>query len=107
MSDDEEEYSYEEPKSAGVMFLPTVKEYMKLYAKNMDGNDQKAVAFFKSYESQEKVRRLQAELILLKEGQVDISACDNIVGKKRSSKYGSYEKWGSLMLVWLAEAKKF
>jgi hypothetical protein len=89
-----------------VVFLPTVEYYQKTYAGTLDDNDQKAVRLFKDYESHEKVRRLQQELIWVRDGKVKEITCDRLIGKKRRGKYSSYQGWGKLMLQWLAAVKK-
>ena len=91
-------------KSVGI--LPTLDYFQKTYAGTMDGADQKAVGVFKSYESQEKLRRLQAELIWIKDGKVTSAACDRLVGRKRKAKHGSYTRWAELMLLWITQHKK-
>lgn len=96
----------EEPTSKGVGFLPTLEYFQKTYGSTMDGADQKAIGVFKSYESQEKLRRLQNELVWVKEGKASTAACDRVIGKKRKAKYRSYEHWAELMLLWLAAHKR-
>jgi len=96
----------EEEQSRGVGVLPTLEYFQKMYAKSMDGADQKAVKVFKDYESHEKTRRLQSELMWIKDGKVSDAACNRIIGKKRKSKYTSYQRWAELMLLWLASHKK-
>lgn len=96
----------EGPGEKGVSFLPTLEYFQKTYGISMEGSDQKAVGVFKSYESQEKLRRLQNELSWIKDGKVSASACDRVVGKKRRAKYTSYQRWAQLMLLWLVQARK-
>lgn len=98
--------SYDEPSDSRIGFLPTLEYFQRIYSKSMEGADQKAAIVFKNYESQEKLRRLQNELTWIKDGKVSSSACDRIVGKKRKSKHGTYERWAQLMLLWIASAKK-
>ena len=86
--------------------LPTIIYYEKTYAKSLGGNDQKAVGVFKSFESQERLRRLQSELIAIKNGHASDKACEVAVGKKRLAKYQKYEDWAALMLLWLTTAKR-
>lgn len=86
--------------------LPTIIYYEKTYARSLGHNDQKAVGVFKSYESQERVRRLQSELVAIKNGHASEKACEVAVGKKRLAKYQKYEEWAALMLLWLTSAKR-
>ena len=99
-------YTFQEPTEKRIGFLPTLDYFQKMYSKSMEGADQKAATVFRSYESQERLRRLQNELTWIKDGKVSSSACDRLVGKKRKSKYGSYERWAQLMLLWLAQNRK-
>ena len=99
----DEELDKEPPK---ICSLPTLEDYDKSYGRSMDGNDQKAVVVFKTYETKEKVRRLQAELQWIKGGKVPADICDRIIGKKRQSKYRGYEHWAELMLLWLVAKRQ-
>lgn len=86
--------------------MPTLHYWHKTYGVSLGGQDQKAARVFRDYESQEKVRRLQTELMSIKDGRVADEILDVVLGKKRKSKYGGYEKWAALMLLWLANYKK-
>lgn len=86
--------------------LPTLIYYHKTYALSLGENDQKAVGVFKSYESHEKLRRLQNELVAVKNGHASTKACEVAIGKKRLGKYQKYEYWAELMLLWVASAKR-
>ncbi len=109
MTDSDE---HEPPESAqpesGSGFLPALEYFQKTYGKTMEGSDQKAVKVFKDYESHERVRRLQNDLMCVKEGKASKAVCDRVIGKKRKAKYTSYEKWAALMLLllWMASARK-
>lgn len=85
-----------------VRFVPSVKHYVDTYGKAFEGNDQKGAKLFREYETQEKLKRLRHELELVKNGQVEKAACENIIGKKRASKHRTYQEWARLMLLWLA-----
>ncbi len=98
--------SYSEPTEKSINILPTLDYFQKTYSRSMEGMDQKAVVAFATYESHEKVRRLQNELSWVKDGKVSGSACDRIIGKKRKGKFESYEHWAKLMLLWLATRQK-
>lgn len=86
--------------------VPTLLYYQKRYGLSCSNNDQKAVRMFKEYESMEKVRRLQAELMWVSSEQVYTPVLDNILGKTRRVKHDGYHKWGKLMLVWLAQYQR-
>ncbi|MCB0358221.1 MAG: hypothetical protein KDD44_01245 [Bdellovibrionales bacterium] len=79
---------------------------MRSYGKSFEGNDPKAVNAFKMYETDEKVRRLQTELVWLKNGRVDPKVCDAVIGRTRAVKYQSYQHWAELCLHWLSSAKR-
>lgn len=96
----------EEQANKGLASLPTLEYFQRTYSKSMEGADQKAVGVFKDYETAEKTRRLQNELMWIKDGKVSESTCNRIIGKKRKSKYQSYNRWAELMLIWLATHKK-
>ncbi|OVE80043.1 hypothetical protein BVY02_01600 [bacterium J17] len=89
-----------------IAFLPTIKYYEKLYGISLGQNDQKAVTVFADYEPKEKLRRLQTELLWVKEGRATEAACDTVIGKKRKHRYRTYEQWARLMLLWIASIKK-
>lgn len=95
----------ESAESRTVSAIPSVKYYDMMYGRSFEGNDRKAVHTFKLYESQERLRRLQNELQQVKQGKVTEKVCDLIIGKKRLSKFESYEHWAQLMLHWIAEKK--
>lgn len=112
MSDDDFEIDPEESiqdtemrKEAPVRSVPTIQYYEKTYGRSCEGNDQKAVKLFRTYESQEKVRRLQNELIMVKDRQVSEKILDNLIGKKRASRYQGYNVWAERLLIWLAEKR--
>ena len=93
-----EEEKKEEPKIGA---LPTFVTYEKKYANSCAKNDQKATKIFKEYESAELVRRLRGEMMAVAQGKVIEAACDRLIGKNRKIKFGSYEKWGRMMLAQL------
>ncbi len=102
----DEEFQFEEPSEKAIRSVPTLHYWHKTYAKSMGGQDQKAVHLFKEYESQEKLRRLQQELMSMKDNQVSEMILDQILGKKRKMKYAGYHKWAALMLLWIAQYKR-
>lgn len=100
----DEEKAYDQDK-APLVAIPMFEYYQKMYAQNMGNEDRKAVALFKQYESHEKLRRFQNELMNIKSTQVRESTLDRLVGKTRKGRWVSYEKWASLMLLWINSAK--
>ena len=113
MHDDEEESFNEEEQQQGGEFteeeqadslkaLPTIDYYEKRYGRSMQ-NDQKAVKVFRDFESVERLRRLQNELVYVKEQRVGERTCHCIIGRKRAAKHGSYSHWAQLMLLWIVQ----
>src|SRR5262245_57983848 len=87
-----------EPGSEGVLrHIPTLHYWNKTYGVSLGGNDHKAAHVFRNYEAEERTRRLQSELISIKEGRVADEVLNVVVGKKRKMKYGGYDKWAALM----------
>lgn len=95
----EEEVENDEDRP--VKFIPTIDYYHRTYANSMGYNDIKACKIFKEFESAEKLRRLKTELISVKDNKVIITACDNVIKKKRKVKHQGYDRWAQLMLLWL------
>ena len=83
----EEHGEEDEGPGGSISFLPTIKYYEKLYGISLGQNDQKAVSVFADYEPKEKLRRLQTELLWVKEGRATEAACDTIIGKKRKHRH--------------------
>lgn len=92
-----------ESKQKSQAGIPNIKYFDRTYGISCEGNDRKAVKLFKSYETQEKLRRLQRELQLVTEGKIPDSLCDTVIGKKRFHRYGGYAKWARTMMIWITE----
>lgn len=113
-TDEFDEFDEEEPiplldtptSTGSITATPTLRYYQKRYALSLSENDQKAIRLFKEYESLEMIRRLQAELQAVATGQVYEQTLFANIGKKRKGRYGTYEEWAKLMLIWLAQAKR-
>ncbi len=103
---DDEEEELEAPPSQPLAFIPTVESFEKLYGRSLEGNDQKALRVFMDYETIEKRKRLLTELLWIKKGWVSEKVLDQFVGKRRKSRYTSYQHWAELMLKWMAATKK-
>ncbi len=86
--------------------VPTIRYYQKRYAYSLSNNDQKAARMFKEYEALEMLRRLQAELLWVRNNQVLHTTLDSVLGKTRRSRYRGYDAWAKLMLLWISQAKK-
>ncbi|MCC6953351.1 MAG: hypothetical protein IT290_04470 [Deltaproteobacteria bacterium] len=109
MSDDfESDESANEPAAAPevvVKLVPTIDYFQKNYGRSLEGNDQKAVRVFRDYEPNERLRRLQNELQQVKDKKVSENVLHAVVGKKRMHKYQGYDRWASLMLMWIVSKK--
>ncbi|MBX7145048.1 MAG: hypothetical protein K1X79_11400 [Oligoflexia bacterium] len=68
-------------------------------------NDQRAVENFIECETREAVNMLRHELQLIVEGKFKEEILDKLVGVKRKVKYGPYQEWAKLMLLWIAGYK--
>lgn len=71
-----------------------------------DWEDKKALENFVICETSEVQRPLQAQLYTISQGQYEEEVLAKVVGKKRLAKYGTYDNWAKLMLMWLLEAQK-
>ena len=108
MTDDLEHEQAELPTESEtpvVKLIPTVDYFQKNYGRSLEGNDPKAVRVFRDYEPRERLRRLQHELQLIKENKVSPDVLHAVVGKKRMHKYQGYDRWASLMLMWIVSKK--
>lgn len=90
------------PEDSTIVSVPTVDYFEKTYGRSMEGNDQKAVRVFREYETKEKIRRLQQELMWIKEKRVPDKTLKALIGDKRRSRYQGYDQWAARMLLWLA-----
>jgi hypothetical protein len=94
----------EEKLERSIRHVPMIKFYQTRYGKSLQGNDQKAARVFKEFESEEKVRRLRNELMWVKESRVNERVLSEVLGRKKVSQRGSFEKWAELMLIWLSKS---
>ena len=101
----EDEDEFDEKEGRAVAAVPTILYYQRTYAGSLANNDQKAVGVFKQYESHEKLRRLQNELVAVKNSKVRESSLERVLGVKRRMQHRSFEHWAELMLLWITTAK--
>ena len=97
--------SKEKDSEGPIVSVPTIDYFEKTYGRSLEGNDQKAVWVFREYETKEKIRRLQQELIWIKEGRVPDNTLKALIGAKRRSRYEGYDKWAARMLLWLVSKR--
>lgn len=84
-----------------IKFIPTIEYFQRMYGASFEGNDRKAVLCYRNYEPREKLRRLQGELMAVKNGKVAPHICEMVIGKKRLQTNKTYEHWAALMLQWI------
>ena len=92
----------QENQAETIKFIPTIEYFQKMYGASFEGNDRKAVLCYRNYEPREKLRRLQGELLAVKNGRVAPHVCERVIGKKRLQTNKTFEHWASLMLQWIA-----
>ena len=97
--------SKDQDGSKPIVSVPTIDYFEKTYGRSLEGNDQKAIWVFREYETKEKIRRLQQELIWIKEGRVPDKTLKALIGEKRRSRYEGYDKWAARMLLWLVSKR--
>ena len=83
---------------------PRIKAWCDVYGKS-DADDKRAVEDFMTCEANEAVASLRAELVAVTRGIFDDRTFDAIVGQKRRLKYGTYDAWAKIMLLWMANYK--
>ena len=88
----------------GQKIFPQVKLWLSQYG-SAGSDDQRAVQVFMDCETRESHISLKNELMAICSGNYDTKSLDVSIGKGRSSKYGSYDAWGKLMLQWMAAYK--
>lgn len=68
-------------------------------------DEQRAVENFIICESTEALPALVAQLHRVAKGKFREEIMDLVAGKKRKIKYGSYENWAKLMLLWISQVR--
>lgn len=89
----------------GNRFFPNVKQFMTIYAAG-SGDDQRAAQLFVDCESMEAITSLKNELRAISSGNYNASSLDQIVGRGRLGKHGSYDAWSKAVLHWLAAYRR-
>lgn len=85
----------------GNRFFPHLKQFMTIYgAPGVE--DQRAVHTFMDCETTESITMLRNEVRAIASGNFHSQSLDLIVGRGRMTKYGSYDNWAKLMLLWMA-----
>lgn len=89
------------PSQSGHRFFPKVTQFLKDYS-GSDTEDRRSAVTFREIEAAESLASLRNELRTISSGNFDEKVLDQIVGKARKLRYGSYQEWAKLILVWLA-----
>ena len=88
----------------GNRFFPHLKHFISIYSPP-GVEDQRAVHTFMDCETTESINTLRNEIRSIASGNFHTQSLDTLVGKGRMSKYGSYDNWAKLMLLWMANYK--
>lgn len=83
---------------------PNIKNWYDYYA--ISSTDQRAVEDFIECETAEVVRGFQSELIGITNGDCNEQALQGLMGKQRFERFGCWEEWAKMMLLWLANYRR-
>jgi hypothetical protein len=83
---------------------PRVSAWVQNYGK-AEMPDSQAIKVFMECESKEAIKALQVELQSIAEGRFSDAGLDATVGASRRVKFGSFDNWARMMLIWLASEK--
>lgn len=67
--------------------------------------EQKAVEVFMDCETREMINSFRSEIQGIAQGNFQEESLDKIVGTNRKIKFGSYQEWAKLVLLWIANYK--
>ncbi len=67
--------------------------------------EQKAVEVFMDCETREMISSFRNEIQGIAQGNFQEESLDKIVGVSRKIKFGSYQEWAKLILLWIANYK--
>jgi|GEM_PF-1073949 len=90
---------------SGNRFFPNIKQFMTLYAAG-SGDDQRAAQTFMDCEASEAISSLRNELRAISSGNYNLDSLNQVVGKGRIGKHGSYEAWAKAILQWMASYRQ-
>jgi hypothetical protein len=69
--------------------------------------DKRALEDFLECETDENIRSLRSELQGVSQGNHPPDMLNNLIGKSRENRHGSYEQWAVLMMQWIAGYRKY
>ncbi|HMO16569.1 MAG TPA: hypothetical protein PKA63_02075 [Oligoflexia bacterium] len=84
----------------GLVNFPNLSLYVKKYANSLGGNDQKAIKAYKFYETYDRLRALELELLAVKNEKASLHILRVILGDKREHQFGTWAEWAKRMLLW-------
>ncbi len=93
------------PSQAGHRFFPKVTQFLREYS-GSDPDDRRSALNFREIEAAEALASLRNELRMISTGNFNEQVIDQIVGRDRKLRYGSYQEWAKLILVWLAASSR-
>lgn len=64
-------------------------------------SDDRAISEFMESEPRERVTSLRGEVMAIKNGNYDEKVLEEVIGKNRLARHGSWEHWATLMLLWM------
>ncbi len=74
---------------------------MNSYTDSSSG-DQRAAQTFMDCEATEAIKSLRNELLAISSGNYNADSLNQIVGKGRLERHGSYDGWAKAVLQWMA-----
>lgn len=98
MSDKEKDESATKPS------YKYLRYFCKQYGRK-EVADQRAAQDFIECEPDHTVKAFKAEIYGIFHGKYNPETMDAIAGQHRKVRYGSYEEWARLMLLWMVEYK--
>ena len=84
----------------------SVTYWVKTYA-NPGITDQRAIETFMDCESAEAAAGLRAELQAIRAGNFREESLNLSIGAGRRLKYGAFEEWARMMLIWMSNYKPY
>ncbi len=92
---------------AGRVSYPTLKIFVRKYLKPLEGNDKKALSIFKLQETKEAARRLEVELVSIKNHEASNAYLKELIGDKKFKKHRGFENWAATLLLMLPTIRDY
>ena len=84
--------------------LIKIRYWSEYYAKP-GYTDDRAIQDYMVCEHAEAISSLRGELVGIKEGYFKDDTLKVLLGPMRETRYGSYQEWAKMMLLWMAAFK--